>query len=240
MINGLGWWPTVSGRPVVCFWYFPFPSESHKHFCFGKVVTILRNCQNNNTWSFQECYVIYKQWWLCCSVLQQSALIAWACQSNPNKTKKSYNCMKVILYGSIIYGHVAVNCDPGRKIASLLLVWPNLKHWEDLIPFSYILGIWVWFWFHTVLDTLDSNFCWDLSNETKIDYIKKDLILHIFLNHVCLQMHRPACLSPNMYFLFTNFEHLELEKDLDGWEIVKSNVSTNWPPLKGDIIPLFA
>jgi hypothetical protein len=70
------------------------------------------------------------------------------------------------LYGSIIYGHVAVNCDPGRKIATL--VWPNLKHWEDLIPFSYILGIWGWFQFHTVLDSLDSNFCWDLSNETKI------------------------------------------------------------------------
>jgi hypothetical protein len=160
--------------------------------------------------------------------------------NNPNKTKRSYNCMKVILYGSIIYGHVAVNCDPGRKIASLLLVWPNLKHWEDLIPFSYILGIWGWFGFHTVLDALDSNFCWDLSNETKIDYIRKDLILHIFLNHVCLQMHMLACLSSNMYFLFANFEHLELEKDLDGWEIVKSNVSTNWPPLKGDIIPLFA
>jgi hypothetical protein len=75
--------------------------------------------------------------------------------------------MKVILYGSIIYGHVAVNCDPGRRIASLLLVWPNLKHWEDLIPFSYILGIWGRFRFHTVLDALDSNFCWHLSNETK-------------------------------------------------------------------------
>jgi hypothetical protein len=30
--------------------------------------------------------------------------------------------MKVILYGSIIYFHVAVNCDPERKIASLLLL----------------------------------------------------------------------------------------------------------------------
>jgi hypothetical protein len=97
-----------------------------------------------------------------------------------------------------------VNCDPGRKIASLLLVWPNLKHWEDLIPFSYILGIWGWFWFHTVLDSLDSNFCWDLSNETKIDHIRKDLILHIFLNRLRLQMHMLACLSPIMYFLFTN------------------------------------
>jgi hypothetical protein len=148
---------------------------------------------------FKSVMFFYTQWWLCCFVLQQIALFAWACQSNPNKTKRSYNCMKVILYGSTIYGHVAVNCDPGRKIASLLLVWPNLEHWEDLIPFSYILGICGWFWFHTVLDALDSNFCWDLSSETKIDYIRKDLIFTHIPFHICLWMHMLACVGLNIF-----------------------------------------
>jgi hypothetical protein len=113
----------VSGRPVVCFQCFLFPSESHKRFCFGKVVTQFSGIVKITTYDLFKSVMSFTRS-DGCAVLFYSKLLYLLelAKATQTKTKKSYNCMKVILYGSIIYGRVAVNCDPGRKIASLLLV----------------------------------------------------------------------------------------------------------------------